>query len=38
VSPWQISATIAASDYASRPATVKITNGYGGTSPGFVLH
>jgi hypothetical protein len=36
VGPCEISATITASDYASRPATVNITNGSGGTSSGFV--
>lgn len=38
ISPWQISAVITASDYASRPATVQVTNGYGGESSAFVLH
>jgi len=38
ITPWQISATITASDFAIRPATVMVTNGTGGTSPGFVLY
>jgi hypothetical protein len=37
VSPWQISALVPAADYASRPATLTVTNP-SGTSQPFVLH